>query len=652
MAKIDAQYRANNIFLERAKGNESKDSANFKTSYVKCGAPFFKDALGCPAPFNDDYKYRKTVRKEFFPFDLPLTNSRWSTKDKVALVNGVKGQMIDYIKSQQSRKLCESSRKTRGKLQKLKFISHSQDLNQSSMVEIYETIQKDFDDFTINWNLVSFNDLHSAHSVSECMGMWISYLRPDINRDPFTEDENNLMADAVMSVDFNSWEEIASQLNNRSSLQSFVQFQVAFTRLCPSHVRWTAEEDKKLMEAVEKYSVSGVINWGKIGQAIPMRNKMQCYNRYLVIARASNYQKRGVFGRDEDRAILDFVSKFGEEKINQMPKNLLPGRSLIQIKIHYNVALKHKGTVHPWKREEDRTLMEFVGEHGTNSWHKIADILTTHNRLSCRTRFLTITKFLAKNPKASLDDVPSRLKKVTAVQRAKDGASEDENKNESGRLRNGSFGSLSFQTYKEKNPKMFEMMRTTFNYDLGARELLVDNTKLLVLKKLLKADDTDVIDRRPYLFTRNQLHALQAMTKFSLDEKLSSEMKFATTHAQFLLPPSYNTAVGLRAIAIKADEPLGDETLPAMEIPEKPSKEYREELENFQKLFFSLFYWSAMLTKLDQRELYEIRFLKGTNVSLTVHQIFKGFHKRKSSNVINFTSSQPMPAKKAKTSDR
>lgn len=170
--KIDRQYAINNSFLERAKSNENKSSASFKTSYVKCGAPFFKNAMGDSAPFNDDYKVRKNNQKEFFPFDLPRTSSRWKTKEKVALINGVKAQMISHIKSQQSRKLCQDSRRTRGKAQKLKFISHNLDLEQSAMLEIYVSIVKDHPDFTINWNIISFKDLHSNHSVSECMGMW------------------------------------------------------------------------------------------------------------------------------------------------------------------------------------------------------------------------------------------------------------------------------------------------------------------------------------------------------------------------------------------------------------------------------------------------------------------------------------------------
>lgn len=170
LEKIDTQYRLNNIFLEQAKSGEGKDSSQFKTGYTKCGAPFFKDATGRPAPFNVDYKHRKNVLKQFFPFDMPVTSTRWKTSEKVALIGGVKRQMIDHIKSKQSQKLCKDTRQTRGKLQKLKFIASNKDMSESPMNDIFYSIQSDHPDFAINWNIVSFNDLHSNHSVSECMG--------------------------------------------------------------------------------------------------------------------------------------------------------------------------------------------------------------------------------------------------------------------------------------------------------------------------------------------------------------------------------------------------------------------------------------------------------------------------------------------------
>lgn len=626
--KIDGQYKANNIFLENAKSSDSKDATNFKSSYIKCGAPFFKDAHSSPAPYNDDYKYRKNILKEFFPFDLPTTGSRWKTKEKVALINGVKNQMINHIKTKQSRRLCEDSRKTRGKIQKLKFISRSKDLEDSPILDIYESIQRDYPDFAVNWNLISFDDLQSTHSVTECMGMWFSYLRPDLNREPFTEEENVAIANAMVENKYSDWNELAALLNHRSSLQAFVHFQATFARLCPSNVRWTEKEDERLLEAIEKFSLNNVINWGKVGHVLPTRNKTQCYNRYMIIMKSQG-KKKGVFSRHEDRLILDFVAKMGDKAFNQMPKNLLDGRTTIQIKNHYNAALKHQGNVYPWTREEDKKLVEFVEKEGTSKWTQIAAILGTHNRLACRTRFLTITKYLAKNPNGKLEDVPCKTKTVTAVQKAE--AKSDDEEGEGKLSRSKTFGEKTFDAFKRQNANMYQLLRTTFNFDLGARDVIADAQKLSILMHMFKVvDHKKILERRSFMFTTNQMFKLRESIAVQLDRKLMREIKFATTHTQFLMPPNYNTAAGLRAVTIKLheDEDKFDNDNEDLNVT-NPSVKYADALENFQKLYFSLFYWSAMLSKVDKNYLHESHYLKYPRTDWSASEIFRQLHKRK-----------------------
>lgn len=626
LQRIDTQYKSNNAFLEWANSQNSRDINAFKSSYIKCGIPFFKDALGNAAPINDDYKFRKHVLREYFPFDHTQSGFCWKTKEKVALITGIKNQMIEYIKSQQSRKVCQETR-TRGKFQKLKFISGSQDLQQSSVRELYDTIEKDYQDFTINWNILSFGDLNGTHSVSECMGMWNSYLRPDLNREPFTEEENAVLMNAMTENKYTNWDVIASKLDRRSALQTFIHFHSTFSRICPANVRWTPEEDEKLLKAIDTFSPNGYMNWNKIGQALPARNRIQCYNRYLIISKYQS-QRKGVFSPEEDRIVLSYVDKYGEN-FSKMPKDLLPSRTVIQIRNHYNVALRHKGTIAPWTFEEDKKLMEYVEREGTNKWRGISDILKTHNRIACRTRYLTISKFLSKNPKSKLEDVPIRLKTITAVQKAKMAStsslgSDDESKNLS-----SSSKKAPTQTYhklKSENPALFQLLKTTFGYDLGARELHGDSQKIQMLRWLLGIDGTAIIGRRTYIFTKNQILKLRDALTYRLESTLVNEMKFATKHAQFLMPPNWNTTVGLRALVIKMHE---DPVNNVVHIPvAKKTVDYCRALEDFQKLFFSLFYWSAILSKLDRDEVNQIHYQKNITRNLTTEELFKQFNRR------------------------
>lgn len=599
-----------------------KDAMSFKSSYLRCGMPFFKDALTYPAPENDDYKMRKGLLNEFFPFDYPCKNTRWTTQDKVSLITGVKKQMVDYIKIQQSQKVCQES-KTRGKFQKLRFISSNQDLNKMSMADLCDTIQKDHPNFAVNWNLISFNDIQSNHSVAECMGMWYSYLKPDINREPFSDEENAILSHVVVEHKYQNWEDIAASLDRRTALQTFVHFFSSSSRLCPPNIRWTTFEDQKLLDAVKNSTVGGTVNWAKVGVSLEGRNRTQCYNRYLILTRYNSI-KKGVFSPSENRILLDYVAKYGSN-FNKMPKQLLPQRSIVQIKNHYNVALKHKGKVNQWTYEEDKILMKFFEDEGAN-WSKLAGILKTHNRLSCRTRHLTISKFLANNPDKTLKDVPSRLKTITAVHRAID--EDDDIEADDKVVRSKAFGLQTFEEFRLKNNNLYSLLKTTYNYDLGAKDLkTIDVKKFLVLKFLLNISDDGMKKKQlQNFFTKNQITLLKSAFDTQLDAKLMMEINLTKEHTQFLMPPNLNTAIGLRAIAIKyKEDPLFENN--GQFLPNEPCEEYKKELEKFQKLFFSLFYWTAMVSKIDKKELQEIHFVR--NLKSTPKDIFQFLNQNK-----------------------
>ncbi|KAG5680827.1 hypothetical protein PVAND_010309 [Polypedilum vanderplanki] len=603
-SNLDDRLNILEQYLEDIK-HIDKDSAILKTTYVKCGAPFFKDALCYPAPENEDFKHRKNVLKEYFPFDVSNKSSSWENEEKTQLLEGIKNQMINYIQSQQSKKVCQDTKKTRGKMKKIKFIFTSKDLQETPMLKLYEMIQNEYSDFWfngINWNLISFNSLEGKHTVSECMGMWHSYLRPDINREPFTDEENAILAHAVIENKHQNWNLIANQLENRTSLQTFVHYNSERSRLCPPNIRWTTEEDQKLLDAVKKHTRGKDILWHNIGTAIENRNKTQCYNRYLILMRQRDSQQKGVFKPHEDRILLDFVAKHGTD-FSKMDPNLLPNRSIVQIKNHYNVALKHKGKVNPWTREEDQKLLDFVKEEGTNSWYKIAEILKTHNRLSCRTRYTTIQKFLKKNPDKTFVDAPSRLKTVTAVHRAIQSDDEEISDDDSQEIKNTyrpskSFGMLSFEEFKIRNIQLYSLMKTNYNYRLIVRELNIDAAKFVSMKQLLDIDDSAMKNKSLFILTKDQHQKLKEVLSFQLSQEFVKEINNIRQNYNFYLPPNYNTSIGLRAIRIKLNE---EAVLP--KIIDEKSNENKQALERFQKLFYSLFYWPAMISKMRESEL-------------------------------------------------
>lgn len=610
IGKIDERLGTLENFLEDAKSNDVKDAMSFKTTYIKCGMPYFKDALSYPAPENEDFKYRKNVLNEMFPFDLPQRNISWRTKEKLQLVNGIKTQMINHIKIQQSKKVCQEV-KTRKKMQKLRFISNNSDLSEMSISNLFNTIQTDHQDFQINWNLISFNDLQSTHSVTECMGMWYSYLKPDINREPFTDEENALLSHYANECKYQNWDFIAQQLERRTSLQTFSYFSSASSRLCPPNVRWTAQEDELLLDTIKKHTNGNLILWNKVGTSIPSRSKTQCYNRFIILNKNAN-TKKGIFSANENRILLNYVAKYGTD-FSKMPEDLLPNRSLTQIKSHYNVALKHKGKVNPWTLEEDIKLMDFVKKEGTNNWKMISDILQTHNRLSCRTRYLTISKFLQKNPTKSIEDVPSRLKTVTAVHKAVHSDSDEEEPEDVKKCHTKAFGLLSFEEFRMKNINLYNLMKTSYNYKLTPQELNFDYHNFLFLKSFLDVEHYGLQRKFAQAFTPNQYTKINDALSSGLDDSLEAEIIKVKRNSNMLVPLSYHTAVGLRSIAIKIHEDAVDTKERPVLNP--PTEAYDTALQKFQKLFMSLFYWPAMLSKLESSELTDFKSIRNQRIS-------------------------------------
>lgn len=592
--KIDTQFKTNEEYLERAKTkNVTKEK---QRAFARCGAPYFKDAHGDPAPLNQDYKYRKNVLKEFFPYDLPQNPARWKIKEKVNLVNGIKDQMIDHIKVEQSKKLCQE-RKTRQRIVKLKFISNNDELSKSTVLEIYQEIQENYPSFKISWNNISFDILNSSHSITECMGIWYSYLRPDLNRSRFTEQENTQMMIAIAENDHQNWDEIARHCDRRSSMQCFIHYHKSITRYFDRIETWTQEEDGNLQKAIEKNTFCGASNWNKIGEAMKDRTKLQCYNRYIFFCRDQPV-KRGTFSKEEDMTILDYVEKHGKN-FNEILK-LLPDRTVTQIRNHYNLALGYEGETHSWTPEEDAALVNFVDTYGTNNWKDIAVTLKTHNRVSCRTRYITIQKFLAKNPNAPLENVPKKRKKITAFHKAKDTINTTTCID-----RTTAANKHVLDRFKNQHPTLYHLLKTCFNYDLGRKTIQNDQGGIInVLNLLLKVDWSGFEKKKQIFYTKEQILILNRAEKYCLDAKIVKEIS-TIVPLQFFMPPNWNTVVGLRAISIK-NHLKHEETNLAVIDTKCTDINYSKSLNEFHKFFYSLFYWSAMVSKIDSDELKEL----------------------------------------------
>lgn len=114
-----------------------------------------------------------------------------------------------------------------------------------------------------------------------------------------------------------------------------------------------------------------------------------------------------LFTPEEDVLLIAALKEYG--KFNCIPRSLFPNRSLIQLRSHYKNTLCKRHTHQPWSLEDDIKLMDFVNEHGTKSWLECEKMFEgRHARHGCRTRYLTIRRHLSKNPDCSIETLPRK----------------------------------------------------------------------------------------------------------------------------------------------------------------------------------------------------------------------------------------------------
>lgn len=631
LIKVRLKYSENEKTLKSAR---DKSTMGSKTSeivgYYKCGAPYFKNALLQPAPFNSDYKRRRQAN-EFFPFDVPETKL-WTMKHKAALLLGVKKQMIEHIKSQQSISISQVAPKTREKSALLKSISKGIEMKEMSLLDITNNLEKNFPKFQVDWEKIAFSDLDSAHSTMECLGMWSSYMRPDLKRDDWTSAENDQLLEAVEAFNYQNWESIANQLSGRSSLQSFIHFQVDFIRLYQTGEKWTAEEDEQLLITVQKFTKCGVIDWNKVAEIFKTRNKTQCYNRYKFSAKVNI--RKGVFSKEEDQKILEFVEKYGEQ-FNKITPDLFPDRTSVQIRNHYNNALRHRGVINTWTTEEDLVLLDYVKNNETScSWKAIAEILGTHCRVACRSRYMTIKKHLERNPNLEISQIPVKKKKCVALRKfvgtggmiGKMMASLDdpiEMKEKPVRVSRKQpvtkqanlelMKPVQFSTDQIEEKRLFHTFKLAYNYPENQQDLRSsedNNTSSAVLFKLLGVDKSHFKNPNKANFTLSMFQKIVDILNTDLSPELSKELikLTQTQNVTFYLPPSYNTILGFRGISLKTHFYEEEKEVEKMKVKKLIYKDtnYEKALNDFKSRFFRLFYWPAMLAKLDVNDLPKI----------------------------------------------
>jgi hypothetical protein len=348
--------------------------------------------------------------------------------------------------------------------------------------------------------------------------------------------------------------------------------------------------------------MSSIIPWNKVAEKIKNRNKFQCYNRYLFCVKPGI--KKSKFTTEEDCKIMAYVQEYGPN-FGNFPAQILPGRTSQQIRSRYQNALSRVSECNAWTIEEDQHLIDFVEANGTTNWTEIAKLLKTHTRLSCRTRYKTITHFLKVHPDAELKDVP-RKKRGSMVSVTSENWKEKmiQSKlllNEENQL------AVKHAKFEEQllcgEQPLHNYFRFSYKFDYNLTKPIEPSTeddikRNVVISKLLNSK-LRAQNLKNNKFTNSQQQRLQrAIQNKRLPPSVSNKLAALKKTGNFAMPINWNTTVGLRGVSLlKAARNNTSNVTIEPAVSSSDTQAFNASCNLLRNRFRQLFYWPALMSR-------------------------------------------------------
>jgi len=129
---------------------------------------------------------------------------------------------------------------------------------------------------TYSWKRIA-GLLNTGKTASQCNQHWKRVLNPDIRKGPWEPNEEELLNEWTVKLNF-SWKEIQRRIPNRTDTQCRHQY---FKALECSKINWSKEEDSRLHVAVTQLGK----DWVKVAADLQRRTALQCRDRYEQLDR-------------------------------------------------------------------------------------------------------------------------------------------------------------------------------------------------------------------------------------------------------------------------------------------------------------------------------------------------------------------------------
>jgi hypothetical protein len=144
--------------------------------------------------------------------------------------------------------------------------------------------------------------------------------------------------------------------------------------------KWSNEEDERLIKAV---IYMGAKNWENVAQYLEGKSSIQCKYRWSKILKPGLI--KGPWTVEEDKKLLDWVNKERTSKWSACAQ-LIKGRSGKQCRERYFNTLIPSVKKGNWTIEKDYILFNLFNSYGTQ-WSKINKFFTGRTENSIKNRF-------------------------------------------------------------------------------------------------------------------------------------------------------------------------------------------------------------------------------------------------------------------------
>ncbi|EFC50340.1 myb transcription factor [Naegleria gruberi] len=223
----------------------------------------------------------------------------------------------------------------------------------------------------------------------ECRKFWEIELAKDIKKDNWSKEEDINLLYVADDSKGHDWSKISNKLYEtqplkRRPIHCFRRYQRSLnTNMMRS--KWTEEEDRKLMEAVKSF---GEKNWQQIANQLEERTGQQCLHRWMKTLNPAI--KRGRWTVEEDKRLLMAVNAYPSNNWVLVNRHT-PGRTDVQCRERWCNILNPVLNVGPWTKEEDESLKRAIKDLGAGNWSKIAEVMHPRTDNQCWRRWRLIS---------------------------------------------------------------------------------------------------------------------------------------------------------------------------------------------------------------------------------------------------------------------